>query len=401
MVSNQLSPTHHSYRAKHVLHGDTWLNNALVTICDDGTITAIEPFNHQQHSDFIDLGEVSLMPGMIDTHVHGAQGCDVMDACHASLNTMSQYFASLGVTGFVATTVTAPVNKIRSALKQVAKSMKQGVNGAEILGAYLEGPYFTEKNKGAHPTAWFRDLSVEELDNWISYADNHLVTVALAPEKAGAIEAIRYLRQQGIKVMLGHTDASYDQVQQALNAGANGIVHCYNGMRGLHHRDPGVVGAGLLHFNSYVEMIADGHHVHPAAIDVAHLCCGNRLTLITDAMSATGMPNGEYVLGEYTVYMKDGVVTTDAGGLAGSTLTMPHAVQNIQQWLDLPLEQAWLMASLTPAKSLGLQDQLGSLEVGKRASMVAITSDLSIVKTWVDGRLVFKAQQPSQEALCI
>lgn len=401
MVSNPVSSTQQSYRAQRVLHGATWLNDALVTIDHDGYINAIEPFNAQLHNNCIDLGDVSLLPGMIDSHVHGAQGCDVMDASHTSLNTMSQYFASLGVTGFVATTVTAPVAKIRSALKQIAKSKAQGVEGAEILGAYLEGPYFTEKNKGAHPTTWFRDLSVEELDNWISYADNQLITVALAPEKAGALDAIRYLRQQGIKVMLGHTDASYDQVQQALDAGANGIVHCYNGMRGLHHRDPGVVGAGLLHANSYVEMIADGHHVHPAAIDVAHRCCGSRLTLITDAMSATGMPNGEYILGEYTVQMKDGVVTTDTGSLAGSTLTMPRAVQNIQQWLNLPLEQAWLMASLTPAQSLGLQDQLGSLEVGKRASMVAIKSDFSIVKTWVNGRLVFTAQQPSQEALCI
>ncbi len=401
MVSNRLTTTHQSYRAQRVLHGDTWLNDAIVTVTEDGTITAIEPFNPTQHSDFIDLGEVSLLPGMIDSHVHGAKGCDVMDASHDSLNTMSQYFASLGVTGFVATTVTAPVAKIRSALQQVAKSKQRGVEGAEILGAYLEGPYFTEKNKGAHPTEWFRDLSVEELDNWISYTDNHIITDALAPEKAGALEAIRYLRKQGIKVMLGHTDASYDQVQQALDAGASGIVHCYNGMRGLHHRDPGVVGAGLLHANSYVEMIADGHHVHPAAIDVAHRCCGSRMTLITDAMSATGMPNGEYILGEYTVHMKDGVVTTDTGGLAGSTLTMPRAVNNIQKWLNLPLEQAWLMASLTPAQSLGLQDQFGTLEVGKRASMVAIKSDFSIVKTWVNGRLVFKAQEPSQEALCI
>lgn len=391
-----------SYRVQRILHGDRWLNDALITVNVDGVIDAIEPFEPQQHVDPIDLGEVSLLPGMIDSHVHGAQGCDVMDASHESLNTMSRYFASLGVTAFVATTVTAPVAKIRCALKQVAKSKQQGVDGAEILGAYLEGPYFTEKNRGAHPTAWFRDLSVEELDDWISYSDNQLLKVALAPEKSGALKAIRYLNEQGVQVMLGHTDASYDQVQQALDAGASGIVHCYNGMRGLHHRDPGVVGAGLLHPNSYVEMIADGHHVHPAAIDIAHHCCGSRMTLITDAMSATGMPNGRYTLGEYTVEMNDGVVTVDTGSLAGSTLTLVQAVKNIQQWLSLPLEQAWLMASLTPAKSLGLEHLFGSLEVGKRASMVAIQSDFSIIKTWVNGRIVFETDSvPSQEALCI
>lgn len=390
------------YRAERVLHGNQWLNDAVVSVDSHGLIAAIRPFDNPIDRDYTDLGKVSLMPGLIDSHVHGAHGCDVMDASHDSLNTMSTFFASKGVTAFVATTVTAPVAKIRAALKQVAQSKKIGVDGAEILGAYLEGPYFTEKNKGAHPTEWFRELSTEELDNWMSYCDNQLITVALAPEKPGAVEAIRHLRSQGIKVMLGHTDASYDQVQSALNAGANGIVHCYNGMRGLHHRDPGVVGAGLVHPNCYVEMIADGHHVHPTAIDVAHRCCSSRLTLITDSMCAAGMPDGQYVLGEYTVTMKDGVVMTDSGSLAGSTLTLNNAVTNLQQWLNLPLEQAWLMASLTPAQSLGIQHQLGTLEVGKRASMVAIHSDFSIDKTWVNGRLVFDAvATPNQEALCI
>ncbi|EGQ7853314.1 TPA: N-acetylglucosamine-6-phosphate deacetylase [Vibrio vulnificus] len=390
------------YRAQRILHGDHWLQDAVLSVDSQGNISAIAAYDPQQHRTVTDLGAVSLMPGLIDSHVHGSQGCDVMDATHASLNTMSRYFASLGVTAFVATTVTAPVAKIRAALAQVAKSKQQGVEGAEILGAYLEGPYFTEKNKGAHPTQWFRELAVEELDNWISYSDNQLLKVALAPEKEGALAAIRYLANQGISVMLGHTDASYQQVKLALDAGAKGIVHCYNGMRGLHHRDPGVVGAGLLHPECYVEMIADGHHVHPAAIEVAHRCCGSRMTLITDAMCATGMPDGQYTLGEYQVEMKQGVVTTQDGGLAGSTLTLIEGVKNIQRWLNLPFEQAWLMASHTPAKSLGIQHQLGTLEVGKRASMVALGSDFSIDKTWVNGRLVFDAVvSPRQEALCI
>ncbi|MCR9498599.1 N-acetylglucosamine-6-phosphate deacetylase [Vibrio vulnificus] len=390
------------YRAQRILHGDHWLQDAVLSVDSQGNISAIAAYDPQQHRTVTDLGAVSLMPGLIDSHVHGSQGCDVMDATHASLNTMSRYFASLGVTAFVATTVTAPVAKIRAALAQVAKSKQQGVEGAEILGAYLEGPYFTEKNKGAHPTQWFRELAVEELDNWISYSDNQLLKVALAPEKEGALAAIRYLANQGISVMLGHTDASYQQVKLALDAGAKGIVHCYNGMRGLHHRDPGVVGAGLLHPECYVEMIADGHHVHPVAIEVAHRCCGSRMTLITDAMCATGMPDGQYTLGEYQVEMKQGVVTTQEGGLAGSTLTLIEGVKNIQRWLNLPFEQAWLMASHTPAKSLGIQHQLGTLEVGKRASMVALGSDFSIDKTWVNGRLVFDAVvSPRQEALCI
>ncbi|EKF9986649.1 N-acetylglucosamine-6-phosphate deacetylase [Vibrio cholerae] len=390
------------FRAQRVLHGDKWQPDAVVTVDDTGVITAIETYDVQRHGDAVNLGQVDLLPGLLDSHVHGSKGCDVMDATHESLNTLSLYFASLGVTAFVATTVTAPVAKIRAALTQVAKSKQEGVAGAEILGAYLEGPYFTEKNKGAHPTQWFRELALEELDDWISYSDNQLLKVALAPEKSGALEAIRYLDAHGVKVMLGHSDASYEQVQLALDAGAKGIVHCYNGMRGLHHRDPGVVGAGLLHPECYVEMIADGHHVHPAAIEVAHRCCGSRMTLITDAMCATGMPDGQYTLGEYQVEMQQGVVTTQSGGLAGSTLTLLDGVKNIQRWLNLPVEQAWLMASLTPATSLGIQHQLGTLEAGKYASMVAISSDFSIEKTWVKGRLVFDAVvSPRQEVLCI
>ncbi|KQB07849.1 N-acetylglucosamine-6-phosphate deacetylase [Vibrio metoecus] len=390
------------FRAQRVLHGDKWQPDAVVTVDDTGVITAIETYDVQRHGDAVNLGQVDLLPGLLDSHVHGSKGCDVMDATHESLNTLSLYFASLGVTAFVATTVTAPVAKIRAALTQVAKSKQEGVAGAEILGAYLEGPYFTEKNKGAHPTQWFRELALEELDDWISYSDNQLLKVALAPEKSGALEAIRYLDAHGAKVMLGHSDASYEQVQLALNAGAKGIVHCYNGMRGLHHRDPGVVGAGLLHPECYVEMIADGHHVHPAAIEVAHRCCGSRMTLITDAMCATGMPDGQYTLGEYQVEMQQGVVTTQSGGLAGSTLTLLDGVKNIQRWLNLPVEQAWLMASLTPATSLGIQHQLGTLEAGKYASMVAISSDFSIEKTWVKGRLVFDAVvSHRQEVLCI
>ncbi|KDO12957.1 N-acetylglucosamine-6-phosphate deacetylase [Vibrio metoecus] len=390
------------FRGQRVLHGDKWQPDAVVTVDDTGVITAIEAYDAQRHGGAVNLGQVDLLPGLLDSHVHGSRGCDVMDATHESLNTLSLYFASLGVTAFVATTVTAPVAKIRAALTQVAKSKQEGVAGAEILGAYLEGPYFTEKNKGAHPTQWFRELALEELDDWISYSDNQLLKVALAPEKSGALEAIRYLDAHGVKVMLGHSDASYEQVQLALDAGAKGIVHCYNGMRGLHHRDPGVVGAGLLHPECYVEMIADGHHVHPAAIEVAHRCCGSRMTLITDAMCATGMPDGQYTLGEYQVEMQQGVVTTQSGGLAGSTLTLLDGVKNIQRWLNLPVEQAWLMASLTPATSLGIQHQLGTLEVGKYASMVAISSDFSIEKTWVKGRLVFDAVvSHRQEVLCI
>ena len=376
------------FRARRILVDEQWQDNMVIGVEKDGMISYIDSVNNCEYP-FTDLGDCSLLPGMIDSHVHGAIGHDVMDATHESLDQMSQYFAQNGVTGFVATTVTAPVQKIKRALMQIGKSREIGVSGAQLLGAYLEGPYFTATHKGAHPPYWFRELDTEELDKWISYSDDSLITVALAPEKANSSAAIRHLKKNGIKVMLGHSDASFDQVIEAFNNGADGIVHCYNGMRGLHHRDPGVVGAGLCHPDSYVEIIADGHHVHPTAIDVAHRCCGDKLTLITDAMQAAGMPDGKYQLGEFEVEMSQGVVKTESGSLAGSTLSMIEAVNNVDDWLNIPFEQSWLLASLTPAKSLKIDDKYGSLSVGKMASMVAISNTNQILITWVNGKQVF------------
>ncbi|MDN3679633.1 N-acetylglucosamine-6-phosphate deacetylase [Vibrio tapetis subsp. quintayensis] len=390
-------------RAGRVLVDQQWQHDCIVSFDELGIIRSIQATNSPDApTNYHDVGNAMLLPGLVDSHVHGANNSDVMDASHSSLENMSTYFAKHGVTAFVATTVTAPVDKIKNALRQIGKSRAEGLSGAELLGGYLEGPYFTARHKGAHPEAWFRELDCEELDNWISYSDNSLITVALAPEKSNAAQAIKHLKRNNVKVMLGHTDANSEQVEAAFNAGADGIVHCYNGMRGLHHRDPGVVGVGLCHPNSYVEIIADGMHVHPTAIDVAHRCCGERLTLITDAMQAAGMPDGTYQLGEFEVQVNSGEVRTPCGSLAGSTLHLLQAVLNLSKWLNLPLEKAWMYASKVPAQSLSLENQIGTLSIGKRASMVALDEHHLVLNTWVNGKLVFSAN-PSRcpEALCI
>ncbi|WED24946.1 N-acetylglucosamine-6-phosphate deacetylase [Vibrio sp. JC009] len=388
-------------RAGQALIGTELRQNVVLVVGADGLIEAVLP-ESQCSQPCQDFRGCTLLPGMIDTHVHGAVGFDVMDASHEGLEAMSWFFAAKGVTAFVATTVTAPVNKIKQVLLQVGKSKRKGLSGAALLGAYLEGPYFTPRHKGAHPEHLFRELDTRELDSWISYSDGSLLVVALAPEKVNAEKAIHHLSNCGVRVTLGHTDATAEQVQAAFSAGADGLVHCYNGMSGLHHRGPGVVGAGLCQPDSYIEMIADGHHVHPLAIDVAHRCCGERLMLITDAMRAAGMPDGEYMLGEYQVEVSGGIARTKAGGLAGSTLTLIDAVKNLSAWLDMPFEQAWLSASLTPANFLGIADRYGSLEVGKKASMVAVTDSKQIQNTWVDGNMVYAADKTTlSEAVCI
>ncbi|ELZ5940176.1 N-acetylglucosamine-6-phosphate deacetylase [Providencia stuartii] len=363
-----------------------WADNVLVILDDHGGIQRVIPNTQsaEQPSPF------TLLPALIDTHIHGSAGADVMDATHESLNNISRFLASKGVGAFLATTVTAHHNAIERALVQVKNSQKQGVDGAEILGSYLEGPFFTAQHKGAHPQHLLHQPEKALLQRWIAVAEGSLKCVALAPEHPTSLELIPWLKSQGVRVMIGHSSADYALTQQGLNQGADGVVHCYNGMNGLHHREPGMVGAALTHDQCQVELICDGHHVHPAAINVVYRCCGERLLLITDAMRAAGMPDGEYSLGEMTVQMKNGVVRTESGSLAGSTLTLERGVSTLQQACNISFAQAWLHGSLYPAKALGIADRLGSIAHGKQANLTLCDTAGEIQATFVQGKLVFQ-----------
>ncbi|NAW66473.1 N-acetylglucosamine-6-phosphate deacetylase [Photobacterium halotolerans] len=371
-------------RARRLLTESGWRDQIAVYI-ENGQILALEHIESDQWDADI------LIPALIDTHVHGGAGVDVMDGNHHALEKLSQYLARQGVGAFLATTVTAPMDDIETALRQVAHSMQQGLSGAELLGSYLEGPYFTPQNKGAHPASLFRTANPEELDHLITVSENSLKVVALAPEQPFALETIQHLKTRGINVMLGHTAADYSTTLAALDAGADGLVHCFNGMKGIHHREPGTVGAGLSHDSAVIELIADGHHVHPAVMKMCCRCAPDRLVLISDAMRAAGMPDGEYQLGETQVTMKDGIVRTSSGGLAGSTLSLSCAIQNMVAQAGQPLEKAVEMASLIPARLLGIDDRLGSIVPGKTASLVALNHDLQVVSTWVQGKQVWTA----------
>ncbi len=287
---------------------------------------------------------------------------------------------------FLPTTVTAPLEAIHGALTRIAQRCRSGGPGAQILGSYLEGPYFTPQNKGAHPPALFRELDLAELDALITLSQNTLRVVALAPEKPGALRAIRHLKQRGIRVMLGHSAATYEQTLAAFDAGADGLVHCYNGMTGLHHREPGMVGAGLTDKRAWLELIADGHHVHPGAMRLCCCCARDRVVLITDAMQAAGMPDGRYTLCGEEVTMHHGVVKTASGGLAGSTLSLDAAVRNMVEHAGVTAEEAIHMASLHPARLLGIDRQLGSLAAGKRANIIALDGGLHLQQIWIQGQ---------------
>ncbi|MDI3426997.1 N-acetylglucosamine-6-phosphate deacetylase [Enterobacter sp. V87_3] len=368
-------------RARRLLTEGGWLDDHQLRIEKD-VIVAIEPIPTGVTARDAEL----LCPAYIDTHVHGGAGVDVMDEAPGTLDTLARYKAREGVGAFLPTTVTAPLEAIHGALTRIARRCLAGGPGALVLGSYLEGPYFTPQNKGAHPPGLFRELEIAELDTLMAVSQHTLRVVALAPEKPGALQAIRHLKQRGIRVMLGHSAATYGQTLAAFDAGADGLVHCYNGMTGLHHREPGMVGAGLTDERAWLELIADGHHVHPGAMRLCCCCAKDRMVLITDAMQAAGMPDGRYRLCGEDVTLHGGVVRTAAGGLAGSTLSLDAAVRNMVEHTGVTAEEAIHMASLHPARLLGIDGQLGSLARGKRANIIALDGGLHLQTIWIQGQ---------------
>lgn len=368
-------------RARRLLTEQGWLDDHQISI-DDGIITAITPIPSGTTQRDAEL----LCPAYIDTHVHGGAGVDVMDEAPDTLNKLAMYKAREGVGSWLPTTVTAPIEQIHRALERIAQRFHAGGPGAQVLGSYLEGPYFTPQNKGAHPPELFRELDIHELDKLIALSQGTLRIVALAPEKTGAIQAIQHLKRQGVRVMLGHSAATWAQTSAAFDAGADGLVHCYNGMTGLHHREPGMVGAGLTDPRAWLELIADGHHVHPAAMKLCCYCAKDRIVLITDAMQAAGMPDGPYTLCGEKVEMRGGIVRTVSGGLAGSTLSVDAAVRNMVELAGVSPEEAIHMASLHPARLLGIDQQLGSLQAGKCASIIALDGGLHVQRVWIQGQ---------------
>ncbi|QGN39869.1 N-acetylglucosamine-6-phosphate deacetylase [Klebsiella oxytoca] len=370
-------------RARRLLTEQGWLDDHQLRI-EDGVITAIEPVPVGTARRDAEL----LAPAYIDIHVHGGAGVDVMDDAPDVLDRLAMHKAREGVSSWLPTTVTAPLQMIHRALERIAQRCRSGGPGAQVLGSYLEGPYFTPQNKGAHPAELFRELELAELDELIAVSRQTLRVVALAPEKPGALQAIKHLKQRGLRVMLGHSAATWEQTRMAFDAGADGLVHCYNGMTGLHHREPGMVGAGLTDPRAWLELIADGHHVHPAAMKLCCCCAQDRIVLITDAMQAAGMPDGSYTLCGEKVEMRGGIVRTASGSLAGSTLSVDAAVRNMVKLTGLAPEDAIHMASWHPARLLGIDNQLGSLKVGKRASIIALDDGLYLQQIWIQGQLL-------------
>jgi N-acetylglucosamine-6-phosphate deacetylase len=323
-------------------------------------------------------GDDYILPGFIDLHVHGGAGRDMMEGGDAP-HLIAALHAKHGTTALLATTMTAPVEDIDRALNAIGAACKsRGKGEARILGVHLEGPYINSGKLGAQPP-YAREATLDEVMRFHAMAPMRLITVA--PEIDGHMELVRAIADAGIRVQVGHTSGSYEVGVQALEHGAAGFTHLFNAMPGLHHRDPGMVGAALAHAE-YAEIIPDLLHVHPGAIKTA-LRCIPKLFCVTDSTAAAGMPDGEYMLGRQVVHKCMGGVRLADGTLAGSTLTMDQALRNLVS-IGLPLAEASRRVSTNAADYLG-ETQRGRLAPGCHADFVVLDRDLNIKAVYIEG----------------
>lgn len=327
--------------------------------------------------------------GYFDTHVHGFGGYDIMDCKKESLLNISKGIAGTGVTSFLATTLTDSTEKLNEACKVVGE-YKDECEGAKVQGIFLEGPFFTEKHKGAQNPKYMSDPDIEKLRTWKRLSQGLVNKVAIASERAGSSAFIKEALAEGIRVALGHSDAGFEEAKAAVDAGASIFVHTYNGMSPLTGRAPGMVGAALATENTFAEIICDGHHIHPASAKIVMRAKSKSNTvLITDCMMAGGMPEGEYKLGEFDVMVQGGTARLKSGSLAGSVLKLSQAVKNVVDWgIATPLE-AVNMASIVPARSVGLENEIGSIEKGKAADFNILDEDMNLLETYIDGERKF------------
>ncbi|MCS7234671.1 MAG: N-acetylglucosamine-6-phosphate deacetylase [Armatimonadota bacterium] len=326
-----------------------------------------------------------LVPGFVDLQVNGAAGVDFLDCTPEQFSSAQRYLASTGTTSFLATLVTAPVESVRRA----ARVLGCAAAGAQPVGLHLEGPALSPNRRGAHDPRWLRLPTDAQLAALLRDLRGWVRVVTLAPELPGGLDLVRWLVGCGVVASLGHTDATYEEARRAFEAGATMVTHLFNAMRGLHHREPGVVGAALEEGRWVCGLVADGIHVHPAAFRLAFRLLGpDRIALVTDAVAAAGAPPGRYRLGgtEVTVRPGDAPRLPD-GTLAGSVLRMDQAVANVASW-GVGLPEAVRMASTTPARALGLRDR-GELRAGLRADLCVLVEGRA-VWTAVAGKVVWR-----------
>ena len=381
--------------AGRVLTPHDELRDSLILV-EDGKITGLGPRDEVRiPADAIHYpaGHKIVVPGFVDIHIHGAGGHDVMEANARALDRITSTVARHGTTSMLATTVSAPLEETCHSLQGIARYIRSHENpeggvqrlAAEIMGIHLEGPFISKAKRGVHPPDGLAKPSAEILAKFRKAADGLVKIVTIAPELPGALDLIASISKDGLVVALGHTDADYDVSRAAISAGARHAVHFYNAMRPFSHRDPGIVGAVLTDPEVTAEVIADGVHVAAAAIQVLIGTKGfHTVLLASDSTAATSMPDGNYRLGNFEVTVKGGVSRNSEGKLAGSTLTLDRALRFIVE-LGVPLIEAVRMATVLPARRIGLAGKKGIIAIGADADIAVLHPDLSIAGVMTRG----------------
>jgi len=368
-----------------------------VVLVEGNKIIAVGPealIKVPQEAEVIDAEGGYIAPGYIDVHCHGAIGVSTSDE-HldvAAIRRVARFKACHGTTAFLLAVATAPPDCFLRALAVIHEAVGAD-GGAELLGAQAEGPFFNPEAKGAQAEEHIRKPSTDEFDQWLRVCPE-VRLVSLAPEMDGALEFIPYARERGVTVAVGHSRASYEEVIAAAAVGLTHATHTFNGMLGLHHRSPGTAGAILTCDDIMAEAIVDNIHLHPATVDLIIRSKGSsHVVLVTDAVNAAGLPDGVYTWDGRRVTLTDGAIRLDSGALAGSTLTMDRAVQNVLQDSDITVSEAIRMATLNPARSIHVDDRKGSLAAGKDADIIILNQGLEVQVTISAGQVVYRQQE--------
>ena len=343
--------------------------------------------------EIIDIPQDSVvLPGFIDQHIHGAGGCDVMDGSVTAISQIANTVKKEGTTSFLATTMTQSKQNINKALKSVKEYVALNKEDeAGLLGVHLEGPFISEKYKGAQPFEYIQKPSIELFDAYNKESGNNIKIVSLAPEEEGAMELIKHLSNNKIVASIGHSSCTHQDVLHALENGASNVTHTFNAQTSLHHREIGVVGSALLLDELYSEVICDTIHVSVPALKLLAKCKPNdKLILITDAMRAKGLSDGVSELGGQTVYVKNGEARLENGTLAGSVLTMNLAIKNMVEKVGVPLEQAVDYATINSAKQLKIDNIVGSIKEGKNADFAVLDSNFNVLYTIRNGNVIYQ-----------
>lgn len=360
-----------------------------VVVVENGRIARVT--SEPPPRDAVSFPDGTLIPGLIDMQVNGGAGVDCLRAGASAYDTLGRYLAATGVTAYLPTIVSAPLEEMRRAGEAAAIAMRRDGALPEILGMHFEGPYLNPLRRGAHRPQDLRTPNVDEVAETVRRLEGALRVVTLAPELEGAEAVVRALAGAGILVAIGHTDAAFDEVRAAARWGARMVTHLFNAMRGIHHREPGAAGGALVTPSLALGLIADFAHVHPAVLSLAAHAAGmGRIVLVTDAIAAAGMGRGSFTLGAQTVDVKDGVPRLADGTLAGSVLQLHRAVSNFATATGVSRRDAVQAASRTPARLLGVHRRKGRIAPGMDADLVVLNRDGDVQLTIARGRIAYQ-----------